>query len=71
MRENHHIFRQINVFTKEAKEVSKELISRKILERDRVLSYFSTLSLTKIFSSNQLDTLGIYLVNPLLSRNFC
>ena len=32
--ENQHFFRQINSFTKEA---TKELISRKIFERDRVL----------------------------------
>ena len=31
---------QTNILTK---EVTKELISRKILERDHVLSYFSTL----------------------------
>ena len=37
---NQHFFRQINVVTK---EVTKELISRKIFKRDRVLQYFSTL----------------------------
>ena len=33
LRKNQHFFRQINTFTK---EVTKELISRKIFERDRV-----------------------------------
>ena len=37
---NQRLFRQINVFTK---EVTKELISRKIFERrSRILQYFST-----------------------------
>ena len=49
MKKYRQFFRQINVF---AKEVTKELISRKIFERDRVLSYFSTLCIlnSKLFS---------------------
>ena len=43
--ENHHFIRQINIFTK---EVTKELISRKFCEHDRVSQYFSTLWLNEL-----------------------
>ena len=41
---NQHFFPQTNVFTK---EVTKELISRIFFQRDRVLQYFSTLTVVE------------------------